>query len=160
MLTASYHYRKFSIYGDVPALNKAIELTEKALTLPGAQDRPGPPQFAQRINRLSLCSLLGKCCVERILTLPKSDPTREGLLARLEKAVHEIGQIRGSGEDPEVVKWQGMLDLAKGQTGKAVREPVCRLRADQGGQPAGAAGPVPLVDAGDDLRVDLRRPGP
>ena len=29
MLTASYHYRKFSVYGDVPALNKAIELTEK-----------------------------------------------------------------------------------------------------------------------------------
>ena len=53
--------------------------------------------------------------------LPKSDPTREGLGARLQKAVHEIGQMRGSGEDPEVVKWQGMLDLAKGQTGQAVR---------------------------------------
>ena len=59
--------------------------------------------------------------MERLLTLPQSDPAREGFLARLEKAVHEIGQIRGSGEDPEVVKWQGMLDLAKGQTGKAVR---------------------------------------
>ena len=87
----------------------------------GAQDRPGPLQFANRVNRLALCSLLGKCCVERILMLPKSDATREGLGARLEKAVHEIGQIRGSGEDPEVVKWQGMLDLAKGETGQAVR---------------------------------------
>ena len=121
MLMASYHYRKFSVYGDVPALNKAIELTEQALELPGAQDKSGPLQFANRVHRLSLCSLLGKCCVERLLTLPKSDPTREDLLARLEKAVHEISQIRGSGEDPEVVKWQGMLDLAKGQTGKAVR---------------------------------------
>jgi tetratricopeptide (TPR) repeat protein len=121
MLTASYHYRKFSVYGDAAALNKAVELTEKALELPGAQDRAGPLQFAHRVNRLALCSLLGKCCVERLLTLPKSDPAREGLLARVEKAVHEIGQIRGSGEDLEVVKWQGMLDLAKGQAGKAVR---------------------------------------
>ena len=121
MLTASYHYRKFSAYDDVPALNKAIELTEQALELPGAQDKSGPLQFAHRVHRLSLCSLLGKCCVERLLTLPKSDPAREGFLARLQKAVHEIGQIRGSGEDLEVVKWQGMLDLAKGQTGKAVR---------------------------------------
>ncbi len=121
MLTAGYHYRKFSVYGDVPALNKAIELTEKALQLPGAQDKSGPLQFANRVRRLSLCSLLGKCCVERLLTLPKSDPTREGLLARLEKTVHEIGQIRGSGEDLEVVKWQGMLDLVQGRTGKAIR---------------------------------------
>ncbi len=120
-LTAGYHYRKFSIYGDGPALNKAIELTQQALELPGAQDKSGPLQFAHRVHRLSLCSLLGKCCVERLLTLPQSDPAREGLLTRLEKAVHEIGQIRGSGEDLEVVKWQGMLDLAKGQTGKAVR---------------------------------------
>jgi tetratricopeptide (TPR) repeat protein len=120
-LTASYHYRKFSVYGDVPTVNKAIELTERALELPGAQDKSGPLQFANRVHRLSLCSLLGKCCVERLLTLPKSDHAREGLLARLGKTVHEIGQIRGSGEDLEVVKWQGMLDLAKGRTGKAVR---------------------------------------
>jgi tetratricopeptide (TPR) repeat protein len=121
MQTASCHYRKFSVYGDVGALNQAIELTEKALALPGAQDRPGPMQAACRVNRLALCSLLGKCCVERVLTLASSDPTREGLLTRLENAVHEIGQIRVSGADPEVVKWQGMLDLAKGQTAKAVR---------------------------------------
>jgi tetratricopeptide (TPR) repeat protein len=121
MLTASYHYRKFSVYGDVPALNKAIDLTAKALELPDAQDTAGPTQFAKRVHRLSLCSLLAKCCVERILALPKSDPTREGLLAQVEKAVHEIGQMQGSGEDPDVVKWQGMLDLARGQTDKAIR---------------------------------------
>jgi tetratricopeptide (TPR) repeat protein len=54
MLTASYHYRKFSAYGDVPALNKAIELTERALESPGAQDKSGPLQFANRVHRLSL----------------------------------------------------------------------------------------------------------
>lgn len=120
MLTASYHYRKFSVYGEVAAFHQAVELTEKALKLRGAQDRPGPLQFAQRVNRLALCSLLGKCCVERLLTLPPSDPARDGLLARVEKAVHEIEQMRGGGEDPEVMKWRGMLDLAKGQVEKAV----------------------------------------
>ncbi len=120
MLTASYHYRKFSVYGDLGAWNQAVELTEKALKLPGAQDRPGPLQFAQRVSRLALCSLLGKCCVERLLTLPSADPTRAGLLARVERAVHEIEQMRGGGEDPEVMKWRGMLELAKGQPDKAV----------------------------------------
>jgi len=121
MLTVGYHYRRFSVYGDAAALNKAIELTEKALELPDARDSPGPTQFAKRVNRLSLCSLLAKCCVERVLALPKSDPAREGLLARVEEAVHDIGQIRGSGEDPDVMKWQGMLDLARGRTDKAIR---------------------------------------
>ncbi len=121
MLTASYHYRKFSVYGDLAAWNQAVALTEKALKLPGAQDRPGPLQFARRVNRLALCSLLGKCCVERLLTLPPADPTRAGLLARVERAVHEIEQMRGGGEDPEVMKWRGMLDLAKGQPDRAVQ---------------------------------------
>ncbi|MCU0916408.1 MAG: hypothetical protein MUC88_17865 [Planctomycetes bacterium] len=119
--TASYYYRQYSVYDDVAALDQAIELTEKALQWPTAQDVPGPMQFAHRLNRLSLCGLLAKCCVERILALPVSDPARKGLLARVEKAVHDIGQIRSSPEDPEVRKWQGMLDLAQGQPGEAIR---------------------------------------
>lgn len=118
---AGYHYRKFSVYGDAPALLKAIERTEAALKLPDAQDTPGPTQYARRIHRFSLCSLLARCCVERILSLPESDPARADLLARAEQAVHEIGQIHGSGENPQVLKWQGMLDLARGDAGRAVR---------------------------------------
>lgn len=134
MQIASYHYRKFSVYRDVAALNQAIELTEKALGLPGAQDRPGPMQSVCRVSRLALCSLLGKCCVERILALSPSDPAREGLLTRVERAVHEIGQIRNA-EDPEVVKWQGMLDLAKGQTAKAVRSLYAAYEQIKAGNP-------------------------
>ncbi len=117
----SYHYRKFSVYGDTSALLKSIELGEAALELPDAQDTSGPTQFARRIDRFSLCSLLAKCYVERILSLPDSDPARADLVARAEKVVHEIEQIQGSGENPQVLKWQGMLDLARGQTSKAVR---------------------------------------
>ncbi len=118
---SSYYYRKFSLYGDAFALLKSIELAEGALELPDAQDASGPTQFARRISRFSLCSLLAKCYVERILSLPKSDPARAELLARAETVVHEIEQIQGSGENPQVLKWQGMLDLARGHTSEAVR---------------------------------------
>ncbi len=121
ILAAGYQYRKFSIYADTSSLQAAIDLAQKALDLPDAQDTPGPTQIARRLNRFSLCSLLARCCVERVLTLPDSDPAREALLARAEAAVGQIRQIQGSGENPEILKWQGMLDLAKGRTGKAVK---------------------------------------
>jgi tetratricopeptide (TPR) repeat protein len=121
ILAASYQYRKFSLRRDVPALEKAVELAETALNLPDANDAPGPMRLVRRLNRVSLDALLAKCCVERVLSRPESDPMRERFLARAERAVHEIQQIHGSGEDPEVVKWQGMLDLAYGRTGQAVK---------------------------------------
>lgn len=119
--TASYQYRKYSIYKDAEALQASIDLAEKSLELPEAQDTRGPTQTARRVNRFSLCSLLARSCIERIFLLSPSDPAREDLLARAEDAVRQIGQIQGTGENPEVLKWQGMLDLAKGQTGKAVK---------------------------------------
>ncbi|MEN6578778.1 MAG: tetratricopeptide repeat protein [Phycisphaerales bacterium] len=121
ILAASYQYRRSSIYKDVSALQKAIDLTDGALELPDAQDTPGPTQIARRLNRFSLCSLLARCCVERILSLSESDPSRESLLARAETAVREIRQIQGGAENPEILKWQGMLDLAQGREGKAVQ---------------------------------------
>jgi tetratricopeptide (TPR) repeat protein len=120
-LAASYQYRRFSIYRDIPALQKAVELAETALRLPDANDAPGPLQYAGWIHKYSLSSLLAKCCIERVLMLPPTDPARAGFLRRAEKAVHDIEQIQGSGENPEVLKWKGMLDLAHGQTGNAVR---------------------------------------
>lgn len=120
ILAASYQYRKSSVYKDAAAQQAAIDLADKALQLPEVQDIPGPMQTARRVNRLSLCSLLARGCVERVLSLPAADPARETLLARAEEAVRQIGQIQGGGENPEVLKWQGMLDLARGQTAKAV----------------------------------------
>jgi len=121
ILAAGYQYRKSSIYANASSLQEAIDLTAKALELPDAQDTPGPTQIARRVNRFSLCSLLARCCVERILSLGESDPAREPLLARAEAAVREIRQIQGGSDNPETVKWQGMLELAKGNVGKAVQ---------------------------------------
>jgi tetratricopeptide (TPR) repeat protein len=120
VLAASYQYRKSSIYEDASAQQAAIDLADKALQLSDAQNTPGPTQTARQVNRLSLCALLARGCIERILSLPALDPAREGLLARAEEAVRQIKQIQGSGENPQVLTWQGMLDLAKGEPGKAV----------------------------------------
>jgi tetratricopeptide (TPR) repeat protein len=135
-LAANYQYRRFSIYHDVPALQKAVALAETALQLPDANDTPGPLQYAKRFNKFALSSLLAKCCVERVLALPRSDSTRREFLGRAEKAVHDIEQIYGSGENPEVLKWRGMLDLARGQTGQAVRNLYAAYEQIKAGNPA------------------------
>ncbi len=113
-------YRRFSVYGDDAALSKAIALVENALDLPDAQNTPGPRQAAKQVNRLTLCSLLARFCVERVTTLEGSASAGAEMLAKAERAVREIEQIRGSGENPQVVMWQGMLDLARGDTAGAV----------------------------------------
>ncbi|MBN1509064.1 MAG: hypothetical protein JW955_19610 [Sedimentisphaerales bacterium] len=118
---ASLYYRKSALGADEAALQKAIDLAEAALALPQAQDTPGPRHYAVLTERFSLCSLLAKSYVERVLALPQSAPERGGLLAKAEGVVHEIEQIQGSGENPQVVKWQGMLELARGHRDSAVR---------------------------------------
>ncbi|HNS19485.1 MAG TPA: tetratricopeptide repeat protein [Sedimentisphaerales bacterium] len=120
LLAAGCQYRKSSICGDPSLLEAAIDLAVKGLELPDAQDTPGPTQIARRLNRLSLYSLLARCCIERILSLPGADPARQTLLARAETAVGQIRQIQGGKENPELLKWQGMLDLARGRAGEAV----------------------------------------
>jgi tetratricopeptide (TPR) repeat protein len=118
---SALYYRKFSLAHDEGAIREAIDLAESGLKLPEAQDNPGPRQYAGLLDRFALCSLLGKCYMDRILSLSQADPQREGLLSRLEETVREIRRIHGSEENPHVVKWNGMLDLAEGHTMKGVR---------------------------------------
>jgi tetratricopeptide (TPR) repeat protein len=135
ILTAGYQYRKYSTYRDAEALQASIELARKSLGSPEAQDTPGPTQTARRVNRFSLCSILARGCIERVLSLSPSDPAKTDLLARAEEAVRQIGQIQGAGENPEILKWQGMLDLAKGRTGKAVKSLYAAYRQIKAANP-------------------------
>lgn len=118
-LAAGLYYRRFTLYGDEPSLHKAIALAEAALELPGARDTPGPRQYAAQMVRFSLCTLLGRFYLEKTLG---GAPADAAVLAKVEKVVHEIAQIQGSGENPQVVKWRGMLALANKQTAQAVRD--------------------------------------
>ncbi len=123
-VAANLYYNKFSIYGQREGIYKAIEMAKHALTLPDSQDTPGPRQNANRINRLTLYMFLANCYIEQLLEPYEemSDSEKQRWMTDAEDAVHQIGQIIGSGEAPMVVKWQGMLELAKGNRNLAVRK--------------------------------------
>jgi tetratricopeptide (TPR) repeat protein len=120
---ASLHYRSFSIYGNKPQMDKATEVAKNALTLPGAQETSGPRQRLNRLNRYRLYALLANCYIEQILDArgTQASSQTKAWLAGAEDAVHQIEQVFGSGDDPLVAKWKGMLQLAKGDNDAAVR---------------------------------------
>jgi len=121
---ADLHYRRFSTYGQNPELYKAIEVASKALTLPDAQEISGPRQMVNRNNRVLLYVFLANCYIEQVLEPceQRSESESQEWLTNAEQAVHEIEQFYGSGEEPQVVKWQGMLELARFQLGKGDRD--------------------------------------
>lgn len=120
---ANLHYRKFSFYGQKAELYKAIEVARGALTLPDAQDKPGPRRWANKGNRISLYTFLANCYIEQVLAPceVRTESESQEWLTNAEQAVHEIEQLFGSGEEPRVVKWQGMLELAKGNRNIATK---------------------------------------
>ncbi len=122
LAAANLYYHKYSIYGQKPSLIKAVEVAKNALALPDAQESKGPWRWANRIKRNSLYIFLANCYIEQLLEIndPQS-PVAKDLLADAEQAVYQIEQLAGSGENPQVVKWRGMLELAKGNVAVAVR---------------------------------------
>ncbi|MHC4739113.1 MAG: tetratricopeptide repeat protein [Planctomycetota bacterium] len=124
IIAANLYYQRFSIYGQNPDLYKAIEIAQNALAFPDAQDQPGPRQLANKRNRIFLYDFLANCYIEQILEPceVRTESQNQQWLAKAEQAVHEIEQLVGSGEIPRVVKWRGMLDLAKGNKSDAIRK--------------------------------------
>ncbi|MFZ0034597.1 MAG: hypothetical protein WAK60_06385, partial [Sedimentisphaerales bacterium] len=104
---ANFHYHRFSIYGQKPDIYRSVELTKNALTLPDAQDKPGPREGANRMNRVSLYLLLANSVIEQVLEPceVRTEAEKQKWLADAEQVVHEIEQLFGSGEDPYVIKW-------------------------------------------------------
>lgn len=126
-ITASaMYYRRYSIYGTEADLYKSIDLAKKALELPNAQDKPGPRYWANKNNRVTLQSLLAYSYIEQIIEARKAgreqEPEIQKFVKDAEQAVHQIEQIYGSGDDPVVVKWKGMLDLAKGNRKEGLKK--------------------------------------
>ncbi len=119
---ADLHYRSFSIYNRKEELQKAIEVSQKALELPGAQDAAGPRERVNKFNRYRLYSLIANCYIERVLDdQTAADSSQiQSWLASAEQAVHQIEQLFGSGQEPLVAKWKGMLELAKGNEEAAI----------------------------------------
>ncbi|MBW8039336.1 MAG: hypothetical protein FVQ85_04995 [Planctomycetes bacterium] len=121
---ANLLYRKFSIYGQTQNLYKAIEIAENALDLPDAQEETGPRKRANLMNRASLYIFLANCYIEQVLEPceKRTEPQKQQWLTNAEQMVHEIEQLFGSGDELQVVKWRGMLELARGNKNTAVRK--------------------------------------
>lgn len=94
--------------------NKAVEISKAALLLPDAQETSGPRSTIVNAYRIMLNSLLINSSLDRILESAEPLPEAEGkqLLEQAQAAQRRIEQIFTSGEDPQVVKWQGMVELA------------------------------------------------
>lgn len=124
IIAANLHYLKFSIYGQESEIHKAIEEAKNALTLPNTQDTSGPRQWANRMNRIALYSFLAHCYIEQIIEPRevRTESQKQELLTEAEHVVHELEQLLGTGESPEVIRWQGMLELAKGNRNIAIRK--------------------------------------
>ncbi|MHC4725956.1 MAG: tetratricopeptide repeat protein [Planctomycetota bacterium] len=121
---ANLYYRKFSLYRQKSQIYKAIETAKNALTLPDAQDKPGPRHRANITNRFMLYAFLANCYIEQILEPSEQEtPSQTAVwMTGAEQAVHEIEQIFGSGEEPLIIKWKGMLELAKGNKETAIKD--------------------------------------
>jgi len=117
-------YRKFTVYGDTQDLYTAIEVAKNALTLPDAQEETGPRERTNRNNRALLNIFLATYYTEQVLEPSdnKIQAQKQQWLKNAEQAVHEIEQLVGSGEDLRVIKWRGMIELAKGNQDSAIRK--------------------------------------
>jgi len=118
------HYRRFSLYAQTPDLHKSMELAKKALTLPDAQETRGPWSFVNKVNRFTLYSLLAHSSIHEVLepSETRTESETNDWVANAEDAVREIEQIFQSGQEPQVVKWRGMVDLAKGNRRDGVKK--------------------------------------
>ena len=126
---ANLYYRRFNIRKQKEDMNKAIEMAKKTLLLPEVQEATGPRSAVARMYQVRLNSLLAGCYLGQILdtTGPLEESQGRQLLADAQQAIRRIGQIFGSGEEPQVVKWEGLGELAaaklaKEDTGPAIRK--------------------------------------
>ena len=124
IMAADLYYKKFSIYKQPPELGKALEVAQAALELPDAQQKGGPRNFVNKYNRISLFDFLANAYLEQVLEPAEKLSESQSLewISKAEQAVHQIEQLRGSGEAPQVVKWRGMLEFAKGNKEEAARK--------------------------------------
>lgn len=120
---ADLYYRRSSVFNQQADIYKAMDVAKKALTLPEARDIPGPQHQTRIVNRFQLYAFLANCYVEQILDSQrqKSESEIKILLGGIEQAVEEIEQILGSKDEPLVIKWRGMLELAGGNQKNAVK---------------------------------------
>ncbi len=116
------YYRRYSIYKNESDLVKAAEIAEKALLWPDAQSTNGPGNNIRMRNKFLLNTFLADNYIERIInpSISLTDSDKKTLLSEAREAVHAVEEIIRTNEDPTVIKWQGMLELAEGNQQEAI----------------------------------------
>lgn len=113
-------YRKGSALHDQAAITDAIDLAEKALTMPNAQDTPGPLQGRSRQYRFIISSFLAEAYLEKAYQA-NDDQTAQKWIKKAEANIETIKNFFGTTENATVQKFDGMLALAKGDQTNAIR---------------------------------------
>lgn len=121
---ANLRYMRFSISGGRSDLDSAISILKEYVDSPAVQETSGPRQIRNINNKARLYSYLATIYIEQLLASDgvETDAQKQQWIAESEKAVHELEQVFGSGENPQVMKWQGMLDLVKGNRNDGIRK--------------------------------------
>ncbi len=122
--SAHLYYRRYLQKGDPSDFESAVEIATQALEMEGTQDKPGPRQRANIMNRFQVYSFLAYCYIEELYEpqTVMTDVKRQSFLEKAEQAVHEIRQFLGSAEVPLAIMWQGMLEMVEGQEKQAVQK--------------------------------------
>lgn len=91
--------------------------------MPQAQKTQSPRYGEYIRNRFGVYEFLANRYIEQVLYSlePLSEQRKQQLIKDTEDAVYQIQDIFGSGENPTVVKWKGLLEIAKGNTEAGVR---------------------------------------
>ncbi len=128
LIAASLYSRRFDIHKQKEDSDKAVEITKNALLLPDAQETTGPRSAMARAYQVRLNSILASSYIDQILDSAEPPGESEGqqLLTEAQQATRQIEQIFSSGDDPQVVKWQGMVELAAARLGKGDASTVVR----------------------------------
>ena len=133
---AQLYYRGMHMFGMSGSVDKAVDMAEQALTFPDAQASSGPRSWASKANRLSIYTFLATVTTDELLE-HGDDMTeaQKGMwMTKAENAVREIGQVVGAGDDPDVVKWQAILDVVKGDEARGARTLYSLNEKAQGGR--------------------------
>jgi len=123
IIASDFRYRKGSIYNDMEQIDIAIDIAEKGLSLPDAQEIPGPREYANRQNRYLLYTLLSNYYIDNALEAADGGDDKQSSVwtDKAGNTVHEIGQILGAKDNVQAIKWRGMLALAQGRETEAIR---------------------------------------
>ena len=117
---ANLYFFKGSSSNDMDSINRAIELCKHAINLPGAEKVSGPMSDLNRHNRQGIYSLLSMCYFNQIFENPDGD--NQELISLAEESVLNFIENFGSETGPTILKWQGILNYAKGNEDEALRQ--------------------------------------